>query len=60
MIKVKHIGRISGGSPTVPHDAYTAIVLLYVLWDWTKYDIGRLWGIKPVSVGTIIRRWKSE
>lgn len=60
MIKVKHIGRIPGGSPTAPRDAYTAIVLLYVLWDWTKYDIGRLWGIKPVSVGTIIRRWKSE
>jgi len=59
MSKVKPRGRIPG-SPKVPHDAYTAIVLLYVLWQWTKYDIGRLWGIKPITVGAIIRRRNTD
>lgn len=60
MIKVKPLGHIPNGSPTVPRDAYAAIVLLSDLFDWTNHDIGRLWGIRPVSVRTIIRRWKAE
>jgi len=58
--KIKPRGHIPGGSPTVPRDAYAAIVLLSELFSWTRHDIGRLWGIKPISVRTIIRRWKSE
>lgn len=60
MIKVKRCGRIPGGSPTVPRAAYAGIVLLSDIFDWTNADIGRLWGIKPISVRTIIRRWKAD
>jgi hypothetical protein len=60
MIKVKACGRKPGGSPTVPMTAYAGIVLLSDIFCWTNYDIGRLWGIRPVSVRTIIRRWKAE
>lgn len=60
MIKVKPLGHIPGGSPTVPRSDYAAIVLLSELFSWTRHDIGELWGIKPISVRTIIRRWKAE
>ena len=60
MIKVKQCGRIPGGPANVPRAAYAAIVLLSDIFSWTNHDIGRLWGIKPISVRTIIRRWKSE
>jgi hypothetical protein len=56
MIKVKPRGRIPGG-PAVSRDAHTAIVIMDCLWGWTKYDIGKLWGIKPASVRSIVRRW---
>ncbi|MCK9571240.1 hypothetical protein M0R72_19990 [Candidatus Pacearchaeota archaeon] len=59
-IKVKPLGHIPGGSPPVPRSDYAAIVLLSDLFDWTNHDIGSLWGIRPVSVRTIIRRWKCQ
>lgn len=58
--KPKIRGHIPGGSPTVPRGDYAGIVLLSELFSWTRYDIGKLWGIKPISVRTIIRRWKSD
>lgn len=57
--KQKIRGHIPNGSPTVPRGEYAAIVLLSELFSWTRHDIGKLWGIKPISVRTIIRRWKS-
>jgi hypothetical protein len=60
MIKVKQRGRAPGGPQNVPRAAYAAIVLLSEVFCWTNHDIGGLWGIRPVSVRMIIRRWKSE
>jgi len=61
MYKVKARGRKPGeGNLNVPRAAYAGIVLLSEIFDWTNYDIGRLWGIGPGSVRTIIRRWKAE
>lgn len=59
-IKVKRRGRIPNGSPSVPRSDYAGIVLLSELFSWTLHDIGVLWGIKPISVRTIIRRWKAD
>lgn len=49
-----------GGSKNVPHSEYAAIVLMDCLFDWTRHDIGDLWGIKGVTVRAIIRRWQKR
>jgi len=59
--KVKARGRKPGkGNLDVPRAAYAGIVLLSELFSWTNYDIGCMWDIRPISVRTIIRRWKAE
>jgi hypothetical protein len=55
--KIVPIGR-RAGSKAVPKECYAGIRLLSVLFDWPHYDIGRLFGVAPSTIGKICSIWE--
>jgi len=55
--KIRHIGRKSS-SVTVPRECYAGCVLLAEVFDWTHYEIGRLFGVAPSTIGKICNKWE--
>lgn len=55
--KIKHIGR-APGCPIVPRGCYAGIVLLHIIFDWTYYDIGKIFSVAPATIRNICKKWE--